>query len=57
MRSGYRFTDLVKPRYRFFLTRGMKGGYVYFEDSAARARSTSDLKHRARRADRTGSTP
>jgi len=37
-RYGDCFTDLVKGTYRFLLTRGLKGCYMYFEDEATRRR-------------------
>ena len=35
-RSGDRFTDLVKRTYRVLLTRGLKGCYVYVDDSTSK---------------------
>jgi DUF2075 family protein len=38
------FVNLVKQTYRVLLTRGMKGCYVYFEDSATREFFLSRMK-------------
>ena len=35
--------DLLRNRYRIFLTRGMKGTYIYFEDDETRVFVTERL--------------